>query len=95
MSERSYPRVMKGWSNPPVACPDNEWMSQSEAARELGISIVRVGWRIACGYLTPAHNSKHEAGVTRTSVELDRDWLAAASWKSKSFRTFKGLVRWI
>ncbi|MGW4302225.1 hypothetical protein ACWEHT_21015 [Streptomyces sp. NPDC004646] len=29
--ERSYPRVMRAWANPPVPCPDAEWLSQPEA----------------------------------------------------------------
>lgn len=94
MPERSYPRVMKGWSNPPISCPDGKWVSQHEAAQLLGISVVRVGWRIVCGYLTPAENSRGEAGVTRASVYRDREWLASASLGAKAFRIFKGLVRW-
>jgi hypothetical protein len=95
MTERSYPRIMTRWSNPPISCPDEEWLSQYEAAQKLGISMVRVGWRILGGYLTPAHNSKNEAGVTRMSVELDREWIASASRRAKSIRVFKGLARWI
>lgn len=70
-------------------------MSQEEAAAELGISVVRVGWRIACEYLTPAHNSKKEAGVTRASVAYDRDWLASASWAQKVSRVLKCAFRWL
>lgn len=94
MPERSYPRVMKGWSNPPISCPDEKWASQHDAARLLEISAARVGWRIVCGYLTPARNSRGEAGVTRSSVDRDREWLASASLGAKVLRVFKGLVRW-
>ena len=86
---------MNLWSNPPVTCPDDEWLSQYDAARELGISVLRVGWRLACENLTPAHNSRREAGVTRASVVRDREWLATASRWAKGFRVLKGLLRWI
>lgn len=95
MPERSYLRIMKGWSNPPVESPDEEWLSQYDAARELGISVWRVGWRIACGHLTPAHNRAREAGVTRESVAKDREWLAQASLGAKSLRVFKNIIRWV
>src|SRR5690242_658867 len=93
VAERSYPRVMNNWSNPPVSCPDDEWVSQREAGKLLGVSLGRVGWRILCGHLVPAQDSRGAAGVTRSSIAKDQEWLAAASWWAKAFRVLKGLAR--
>ncbi len=94
-SERSYPRVMKGWRNAPVTCADDDWVSQQEAARLLGVSTARVVWRLMTEHLVPAHDSRQRAGVTRDSVARDLQWLAQASLRAKALRTVKGLVRWI
>ncbi|MFJ1588546.1 DNA-binding protein [Streptomyces sp. NPDC088197] len=91
MKERSYPKVMKFWGNPPVATPDEEWVSQPDAAKILGISMARVVWRIMSDHLTPAHNSAGRAGITRSSIVKDQQWLAAASWRAKSFRMLKDI----
>ncbi|MET8685559.1 hypothetical protein ABZV77_15190 [Streptomyces sp. NPDC004732] len=93
--ERPYPRVTKGWRNAPVACADDEWVSQQEAARLLGVSTARVVWRLMSEHLVPAHDSRRRPGVTRASIERDLQWLAQASRPAKALRIVKGLVRWI
>ncbi|WP_055563363.1 hypothetical protein [Streptomyces atriruber] len=94
-NERSYPRVTKGWRNAPVACADDDWVSQQEAARLLGVSTARAVRRLMTEHLVPAHDSRRRAGVTRESVERDLPWLAQASLRAKALRTVQGLVRWI
>ncbi|MGW2230663.1 DNA-binding protein [Streptomyces formicae] len=94
-AERSYPRVTRNWRNAPVACSDDEWLSQPEAAKLLGVSTGRVVWRLMCEHLVPAHDGRGRAGVTRESVERDLEWLAQATWRARIRRSVKGLVRWI
>ena len=45
---RRYPRVMRRWSNAPREVSAEVWVSQTHAAQRLGVSMVSVGWLIAC-----------------------------------------------
>ncbi|GAA2481996.1 MULTISPECIES: DNA-binding protein [Actinomycetes] len=94
MAEQSDPRGPGYWCIPPVTYPDDEWLSQSDAARELGISRLRVVGRIFSGHLASARSRRGESGVTRASVAKDREWLATASRRAKFFRAFADLFLW-
>lgn len=58
MTSRDEPRYPKLLRVPRV--PDDAWLSQPQAARQLGIALFRIGVLIACGHLTPAENSAWE-----------------------------------
>jgi hypothetical protein len=73
--------------------PDEEWISQYGAAEALGISLRRVVWRIMGDHLDAAQNSEGVAGVTRTSVERDRQWTADASLGAKLRRFLTDLLK--
>ncbi len=62
----------RGYAFGVAKVPDAEWVSQSEAARELGIGGFRVGVLIMSGQLDPVHNGRGQAGVSRSSVETQR-----------------------
>ncbi|MGW1563300.1 DNA-binding protein [Streptomyces sp. NPDC002144] len=74
---------------------DHAWMSQQEAARHLGIALIRVGMLIANGHLTPAHNPNGHAGVTTTSVQAEKTWRANATIPAKCARLLKDTINWI
>ncbi|MEU6848816.1 DNA-binding protein [Actinacidiphila alni] len=95
MKERSYPAVMRGWAHPPVPVADEDWVSQPEAAKLCGVSLLRMVFRILNGHLTPAHNSARRAGVSRASIERDLAWLAAASRRARVWRACKGIAGFI
>lgn len=69
-------------------------MSQPEAARHLGIALVRVGMLIANGHLTPAENPAGRAGVTAASVEAEKTWRVSAAIRAKSLRFLKDTLNW-
>ena len=62
----------RGYAFSVTEVPDAEWVSQFEAARELGIRGFRVGVLIMSGQLDPVHNGRGQAGVSRSSVETQR-----------------------
>ncbi|MFG3284840.1 DNA-binding protein [Streptomyces sp. NPDC048111] len=85
--------MMKNWERPPVPLEDEQWVSQFEAAKILGISVVRVGWRVACGHLQPADNERGGAGVSLASVHAEKEWRATARKRSKAARMLKDFLR--
>lgn len=50
----------------------SEFMSELEAAKALGID--GIVWRVTRGILTPAALDDGTIGVTRSSVEAEREW---------------------
>lgn len=84
-NERRYPEPLL--RVPQV--PDDTWLSQPEAARQLGIVLFRVGVLIACDHLAPAENSAGRAGVTITSVEAEKTWRDSATRRAKALRLLK------
>lgn len=58
--------------------PDDEWRSQFDAATALGVSLKRVGFLIHAGSLDPVHNQLGQAGVSASSVDLERQRRADA-----------------
>ncbi|MFF3968075.1 DNA-binding protein [Streptomyces griseorubiginosus] len=73
---------------------DDAWMSQPEAARHLGIALIRVGMLIANGHLAPAENPTGQAGVTTTSVQAEKTWRANATIPAKFARLLKDTINW-
>ncbi|MGW6209242.1 DNA-binding protein [Streptomyces sp. NPDC055089] len=86
--ERRYPKLLL--RVPQV--PDDAWLSQPEAARQLGIALFRIGVLIACGHLAPAENPAGRAGVTITSVEAEKTWRESATRRAKALRTLKDAI---
>ncbi|MFE9859886.1 DNA-binding protein [Streptomyces sp. NPDC005780] len=87
--ERRYPKLLL--RVPQV--PDDTWLSQPEAARQLGIALFRIGVLIACDHLAPAENSAGRAGVTITSVEAEKTWRGSATRRAKALRLLKDSIR--
>ncbi|MEU1438577.1 DNA-binding protein [Streptomyces sp. NPDC005786] len=85
--ERRYPKLLRV---PRVT--DEDWLSQPEAARQLGIFLFRVGALIACGHLAPAENSAGRAGVTTTSVQAETAWRDGATYRAKALRLLKDTI---
>ncbi|MYS34276.1 hypothetical protein K388_06514 [Streptomyces sp. KhCrAH-43] len=85
--ERSYSKLLRV---PRVA--DDAWLSQPEAARQLGIALFRVGALIACGHFAPAENSAGSAGVTITSVQAEKTWRDSATYRAKVLRLLKDTI---
>lgn len=71
---------------------DDAWLSQAEAARQLGIALFRVGALIACGHLVAAEDSAGCAGVTLTSVQVEKTWRESATYRAKTLRLLKDTV---
>ncbi|MFN2537309.1 MAG: hypothetical protein ABR549_04045 [Mycobacteriales bacterium] len=65
---RRYPRGMAVNAEPP------DWVSQCDAARELGIHILRIGNLISNDHLEPAETASREMGVTRASLDAELRW---------------------
>ncbi|MEU5825423.1 DNA-binding protein [Streptomyces sp. NPDC047803] len=84
--ERSYSKLLR------VPRVDDAWLSQPEAARQLGIALFRVGALIACGHLAPAENSAGSAGVTITSVQAEKTWRDSATYRAKVLRLLKDTI---
>ncbi|MFI6893947.1 DNA-binding protein [Streptomyces sp. NPDC050256] len=87
--EHRYPKLLM--RVPQV--PDDAWLSQPEAARQLGIVLFRIGVLIACDHLAPAEDSAGRAGVTITSVEAEKAWRDSATRRAKALRLLKDTIR--
>ncbi|WP_345261920.1 DNA-binding protein [Streptomyces hundungensis] len=70
-------------------------MSQPDAARRLGVPLVRLGMLIASGRMTPAHNSAGRIGVTLVSVEAEEIWRTNATLSAKIARLLKDTIMWL
>jgi hypothetical protein len=73
---------------------DDAWMSQPEAARHLGVTLIRVGMLIANRRLIPAENPAGQAGVTTASVQAEETWRANATKRAKLTRLLKDTINW-
>jgi len=83
-----YPRV----SVTVFPGPRNEGlMSQYDAARELGISVYRVGWLVACEHLIGTGYYE----VTTESVRAEHTWRQSTSIGAKWWRLIKDLISFL
>jgi hypothetical protein len=73
---------------------DDLWMSQPEAARQLGIALIRIGALIANGHLTPVENPVGRAGVSIASVQAERIWRENAPLRAKVARLLTDAISW-
>ncbi|MCX4853762.1 DNA-binding protein [Streptomyces canus] len=73
---------------------DAAWMSQPEAARRLGVTLIRVGMLIANRCLIPAENPAGQAGVTTASVQAEETWRVNATRRAKLARLLKDTINW-
>jgi hypothetical protein len=83
-----YPKGMSVKLNPP------EWVSQHEAAKDLGIRLVRIGVLISNDHLEPAENTQCEMGVSRNSLEVEKRWRNEAPRIKKMLRPFVDVFKW-
>lgn len=65
---RRYPKGMAVQLEPP------EWVSQHDAARELGINAFRIGNLLSNDHLEPAETASREMGVTRANLDAELRW---------------------
>lgn len=72
--------------------PDHEWISQVAAARELGVSRLRVGILVANDHLSAAKDSYNRPGVTVDSVASEKRWRETASLGTKIKRLLLDVV---
>jgi hypothetical protein len=90
-----YPRVMRLWQNSPAPVTSGDFLSQHDAAKVLGVSVLRVGWLIACAHLDPADGPSGEAGVTVASVEREALWRTNATLGERLRRGIGSALRWL
>ena len=74
---------------------DDQWVSQDQAARMLGVSLARIASTVANGHLDQALNSKGDRGVTLGSVHAEEQWRRQAGWTRKLHRVIRDGVGWI
>jgi hypothetical protein len=72
--------------------PDDEWISQAAAARELGVSRLRVGLLIANDHLSAAEDSANRSGVSISSVAVEKRWRESAPSGARLKRLFLDVV---
>jgi hypothetical protein len=92
--KRGYPRITRGWSNAPSEAAAEDWVSQPDAARTLGLPVLSIGWLIACEHLEPAEGPEGR-GVTRSSLDREVALRKDAKWHDRLARLVKNIVRWI
>ncbi|MBM9507924.1 DNA-binding protein [Actinacidiphila acididurans] len=74
---------------------DAAWMSESEAARQLGVSVLRIGALVSCDHLTLAKNPAGHVGITAASVRTEKHWKQTASRKAKLIRLLKDMMTFV
>ena len=97
---KSYP---EGYA---VSVPEEEWLSQEQAARALGVSLPTVGLLIANDHLVPATTPTRrwgvvptvdaflQPGVTAASVSAEKRWRQSAPRRRRWFRRLKDIPGW-
>lgn len=92
---RPYPAVMYRWPNPPIEVEPDVFMTQEEAARVLGVSLLGIGLMIGDDRLRAA-TLNEEPGVTRDSVytELTRRKEDFGYRVRSFFRTLRNYLSW-
>jgi hypothetical protein len=86
---RRYPKGMAVQAEPP------DWVSQHDAARELGIHVLRVGFLISNDHLEPAETALREMGVTRDSLDQERRWRSEAPLLRRAIRPLRDAINWV
>ena len=72
--------------------PDAEWISQFDAAADLGVSLFAVLQFIAARRLVPAEDSRGRGGVTRSSVQQELDWRSQSNVGQRFIRRVKSFL---
>lgn len=76
-------------------CEPPEWVSQRQAAEELRAHWSIIGLLIANHHLEQAETGIREMGVTRISLDREKEWRANASTTKILQRMAKDSLRWI
>jgi hypothetical protein len=74
---------------------DQEWISQQDAARRLGVNLAKVAMLIANDHLVGAGNSNDDTGVTLASLATEVAWRESASAPARMGRLVRDTVRWV
>lgn len=90
-----YPKVMGKWRNAPIVTAEDNWVSQEEACRLLGIGYTRLSLLITAGHLHPAQLSTGGVGVSRESLEVELSWRASSGVLGRVGRRLRDSLRWI
>ena len=77
-----------------MAVSSGDWVSQFDAADELGVSTWRVGALISNGHLQPAEDPAGLAGVSRASLKEEVRWRSEATSWARAVRRLKDVLRW-
>lgn len=72
--------------------PADSWVSQHEAASQLGMSVLRVSHLGTKDDLEFAHSPDGERGFTRASVDELAEWRRRASFPK---RLLRGALGWL
>jgi len=75
--------------------PDEQWVSQQDAAKRLGVTLPKVGMLIANDHLDGAGNSSDDMGVTVDSLEAELVWRQSASVPARVRRIVRDLLHWV
>ena len=86
---RRYP---KGYA---VLLKQPAWVDQADAARELGVSMWRIGVLIANDHLQTAETSDLRMGVSRASLDAEAAWRAGAGIGGRVSRLGRDAINWI
>lgn len=78
----------------PIVSADH-FVSQSDAARQLGISQARVLGRILCEHLEGVQDQQGNEGVSRDSLVKELRWQAEAGRFARVRRAIWNVVQWI
>lgn len=87
--KRHYPRGMA------LTVPEAEFVSQEQAAAELGIPVGRVGWRVACEHMDAAENAARKMGVTKSSLDKELAWQRTAGIGRRVRRQVWNVIQWV
>lgn len=91
-AKRPYPAAMYRWPNPPMEVAPEQFVSQQDAARELGAAVFTVGRLIAEGRLRAA-TCEGIAGVTRASLQEELAQREKRFWRVRAF--LRSLLHWV
>jgi hypothetical protein len=76
----------------PPAVDNDEWLSFDEAAQSLGLSTRRLRTAITAGSVVRASNYAGDVGVTRSSVEREREWRRNSTKSERARRWVAAVV---
>lgn len=71
------------------------WVSQHDAARELGVCVFRIGVLISNDHLEAAETDAREMGVSRASLDNELCWRRQAPFARRWLRPMRDILNWV